>query len=358
MRADTTRSPSSPGSAAMVVDLAEANLNPEILAGYFEEHVPDFSGTMHIELIHGGRSNLTYLVSDGTRRWVLRRPPLGPIAPTANDIGREHRVVAALGPTAVPVARAVAYCDDPSLIGAPFSVVSMVEGRVIRSAADGAALEVAEARRLTTALVGGLVAIHAVSYQEAGLADLGRPVGFLGRQVDRWRRQWELVATRELAVLAELHARLTSSLPIESGASIVHGDYRLDNTIVDSTDAGVLAAIVDWEMATLGDPLVDLGLLLVYWDPLAAPIFPEGHAIGANVGFPSPDEVAEIYAKASGRPLSHLGFYRALGYFKLAVIAEGIHGRFRNGLTVGSGFETVGDAVVPLIHAGLDQLDA
>lgn len=336
--------------------MPDAAPDPSTLSHYFRQHVPGFEGSLRVELIQGGRSNLTYLVTDGTTRWVLRRPPFGLVAPTANDLSREFRVVAALGPTAVPVARAVAFCDDLSVIGSPFSVVSMVEGPVLRSASDAAAISPEDADRLTTALVTGLSAIHAVPYDEVGLGDLGRPAGYLERQVHRWRRQWEIVGTRPLPPIAELHAKLAAGIPVESDATIVHGDYRLDNTILDPGDNARLAAIVDWEMATLGDPLADLGLLLVYWDPISGPIFPDGHAIEANQGFPPAGEVARRYTTASGRSLDNLRFYQALGYFKLAVIAEGIHNRYLAGKTVGEGFDTVGQAVAPLVEAGLRAL--
>ena len=338
--------------------LGAAALDPEALAVFFARHVPGFAGSLDAQPILGGRSNLIYDISDGTQHWILRRPPLGLVAPSANDIGREYRVVKALGPTPVPVARAIAYCDDPAVIGAPFSVVSKVEGRVIRSAADGAALDPADARAIADALIRGLVAVHSVAYQEVGLGDLGRPTGYLARQVSRWMSQWDLVATRDLPQVERLQRGLVAATPAESDATIVHGDYRLDNTILDPLDPTTLAAIVDWEMATIGDPLADVGLLLVYWDPACASVMPEGHAIAANRGFPAVGEVAEAYATLSGRDLDHLAFYRALGYFKLAVIAEGIHNRFRDGLTIGHGFETVGDAVVPLIDAGLEILHA
>jgi aminoglycoside phosphotransferase (APT) family kinase protein len=333
-------------------------LDFDALTRYFKSFVPGFSGTLQAELIHGGRSNLTYRISDGDRHWVLRRPPLGLVAPTANDIGREHRVVAALGPTPVPVARAVAYCDDSAVIGAPFSVASMVEGRVIRSAADGAALEQGDPPRIAKALITGLATIHAVPYREVGLSEFGRPEGYLRRQVDRWHRQWEIVTTRVLPRVDHLHAQLITGLPTESEASIVHGDFRLDNTILDADDLGVLAAIVDWEMATLGDPLADLGRMLVYWDPACTAVLPDGHSISANHEFPSVEDMADSYSAISGRSLDHPNFYRALSYFKLAVIAEGIHNRFLARLTVGDGFETVGSGVVPLIDAGLAMLAA
>jgi len=335
-----------------------AVIDREALAAFFARHVPGFAGSLDAEPILGGRSNLIYDITDGTQHWILRRPPLGLVAPSANDIGREYRVVKALGPTSVPVARAIAYCDDPAVIGAPFSVVSKVEGRVIRSAADGAALDPADARAIADALIRGLVAVHGVAYQEVGLGDLGRPTGYLARQVSRWKSQWDLVATRDLPQVERLQRGLVAATPTESDATIVHGDYRLDNTILDPLDPTTLAAIVDWEMATIGDPLADVGLLLVYWDPACASVMPEGHSIAANRGFPAVGEVAETYATLSGRDLDHLAFYRALGYFKLAVIAEGIHNRYRDGLTIGHGFETVGAAVAPLIDAGLEILHA
>ena len=335
-----------------------ADVDREALAAFFARHVPEFAGSLDAEPILGGRSNLIYDITDGTQHWILRRPPLGLVAPSANDIGREYRVVKALGPTSVPVARAIAYCDDPAVIGAPFSVVSKVEGRVIRSAADGAALDPADARAIADALIRGLVAVHGVAYQEVGLGDLGRPTGYLARQVSRWKSQWDLVATRDLPQVERLQRGLVATTPTESDATIVHGDYRLDNTILDPLDPTTLAAIVDWEMATIGDPLADVGLLLVYWDPACESVMPEGHSIAANPGFPAVGEVADTYATLSGRDLDHLAFYRALGYFKLAVIAEGIHNRFRDGLTIGHGFETVGAAVAPLIDAGLEILHA
>ena len=326
------------------------------LAAYFRRNVDEVDGDLHAELIHGGRSNLTFLVSSGTSRWVVRRPPFGLIAPTANDIGREYRVMRGLASTTVPVPRAIQFSEDPSVIGAPFTVVSMVDGPVIRSAIDGARLTRADAARAAAALLGGLLAIHAVPYKDVGLHSLGRPDGFLKRQIDRWRRQWSSVATAPMAGIHDLYSQLVAAVPEGGPPTLVHGDYRLDNVILDPDDPGIIAAVVDWEMATLGDPLADLGLLLVYWDPVCAPVLPAGHAISANEGFPSSEEIADAYAIATGRDLQHLSFYRALGYFKLAVIAEGIHNRFLAGLTVGDGFGSVGSAVAPLVDAGLQAL--
>ncbi|WP_405864813.1 phosphotransferase family protein [Streptomyces sp. NBC_00005] len=326
------------------------------LQRYFERHVPDVAGPLRIGLLQGGRSNLTYEVTDGTHRWVLRRPPLGVLTPTAHDMDREFRVVAALGGTGVPVARAVLSCTDAEVIGAPFSVVDFVDGVVLRDGDDAAGLPRLEARRAAEALVDALVALHSVDADDVGLGDFGRPHGYLERQVRRWRGQWDKVATRTLPDLDELYGRLARSLPTSGAPALVHGDYRLDNTILRTGDFGRIAAIVDWEMATLGDPLADLGMLLMYWDPTCEPVLGARHVPTANPGFPTGRELAERYADESGRDINALPYYQALACFKLAVIAEGIHARFLAGQTVGTGFERVGSAVPALLRSGLELL--
>jgi aminoglycoside phosphotransferase (APT) family kinase protein len=318
--------------------------------------VPEYAGPLTVRLMDGGRSNLTYEVTDGTHRWVLRRPPLGVLTPTAHDMDREYRVVASLGGTGVPVARAVLSCTDPEVIGAPFCVVEFVEGPVLRDGDEAAALAPADARRAAEALVDALVALHAVDPADVGLGDFGRPDGYLERQVRRWRGQWDRVATRTLPDLDELHGRLARALPASGAPAIVHGDYRLDNTILAPGDLGRIAAIVDWEMATLGDPLADLGMLLMYWDPACEPVLGARHVPTANPGFPSGRELAERYAEKSGRGIEAVDYYQALGCFKLAVIAEGIHARYLAGQTVGAGFERVGSAVPALLRSGLELL--
>jgi aminoglycoside phosphotransferase (APT) family kinase protein len=328
-----------------------AGLDTAAVQRFFAREVG--SGPVRIELLHGGRSNLTYTVTDGTSRWVLRRPPLGPLTPTAHDVGREYRVMAALGPTDVPVPRTVVSCTDRDVIGVPFTVVEHVDGLVVR---DGTTLSTEDARRCAEALVDELVTLHAVDPVDAGLGDFGRPDGFLARQVTRWRGQWDRVATRDSTAVEDLHARLVKALPEQSDAALVHGDYRWDNTILAPGDPGRIAAIVDWEMAALGDPLTDLGLPLLYWDPIVTPVLGVRHVPSANKGFPPADDLAERYARRSGRDLSGLRFHRALACFKLAVIAEGIHARHLAGRTVGTGFDTVGSAVPDLLATGLDLL--
>ena len=338
-------------------DAALAGVELPGLQGYFEREVTECAGPLDVRLLLGGRSNLTYLVTDGTHRWVLRRPPLGTLTPTAHDMDREYRVMAALAGTGVPVPRTVVSCTDESVIGAPFTIVSFVEGAVLRDGKQAAELSAEDARRCSEALVDQLAALHALDPHEVGLGGFGRPAGYVARQVRRWRGQWDRVATRELPELALLHEKLERGLPMTrvdgAAPAILHGDYRLDNVILGADGPGRIAAIVDWEMAALGDPLADLGLLLVYWDPVCEPVLGGGHVPAANPGFLSAAELARRYAARSGRDISALSFHRALGYFKLAVIAEGIHARHLAGRTVGPGFDRVGSAVPALLSAGL-----
>ncbi|MDC0721478.1 phosphotransferase family protein [Nannocystis bainbridge] len=323
---------------------------------YFEQHVPDYGGRLDAQLLAGGKSNLTYRLRDGVHDWVLRRPPLGTLTPSAHDMAREYRVVAALGPTPVPVAPAVLLCEDTAVLGVPFAVTAFVAGRVIQSAADATLLNPDEQRLCGFELIDRLCQLHAIDPSNVGLDNFGRAAGYLERQIRRWTDQWERVHTRDLAEPVELAGRLRLALPARSDRSIVHGDFRLDNVIL-APDRIEVAAIVDWEMCTLGDPLADLGLALVYWDPLTEPVLGVPHIRRDTANhFPNAEALVERYSRQSGRELGELDFYVALGFFKLAVIAEGIHQRYRAGLTVGDGFATTGDAVLPLLRAGIERL--
>jgi aminoglycoside phosphotransferase (APT) family kinase protein len=321
------------------------------LARFFAGNVAGFGGSLTAELLQGGRSNLTYVLTDGTKRWVLRRPPLGELTPSAHDVGREYQVIAALSGSGVPVAPAVALAGS-DLLGVPFSVVEYVDGPVIRTTRQLHAMSPADITRCGYAVVDVLARLHEIDPVSVGLAEFGRPEGYLARQVRRWYDQWHRVQTRPLDDIDTLHARLAEACPPESGASIVHGDYRIDNVILDREDPAVVHAVVDWEMATLGDPLADLGLHLVYADPAFAPVL-AGAAPSTSGRLPPPADLAQRYAGASGRALAHLEFYLGLGYFKIAVIAEGIHARYVGGMTRGDGFDQVGEAVAPLAAAGL-----
>src|ERR1035437_281236 len=326
------------------------------LAGFLESEVGELRGPLQAEVIAGGRSNLTYRVGDGHRHWVVRRPPLAHVLPTAHDMAREWRVISALQGTGIPVPGAVALCADASVIGAPFYVMDYVEGYVVRDALPAEWPDSAATRRsMSTALIDVLLRLHAIEPAAVGLADFGRPAGFLERQVRRWWQQWEASKTRELPAIEELHRRLAAGGPEQSAPGAAPGDYRFDNVIFDSHDPGRIAAVIDWEMSTIGDPLCDLGLLIVYWvtgpDDPAATALPGRADLGA--GFMRRDEVVATYAARSNRDLGALEWYIALGYYKLAIIAEGIHARFLMGMTVGEGFETMGPAVPLLVDRAL-----
>jgi aminoglycoside phosphotransferase (APT) family kinase protein len=322
------------------------------LATWFDEACPgEIGGPLTGQLITGGRSNLTYVVSDGVRTWVVRRPPLGHVLATAHDMGREYRVITALRDTGVPVPLTAALCTDPDVIGAPFYIMSKVDGVSYRTADQLAVVGPDRARLIAERLIATLARLHAVVPAEIGLADFGHPEGFLARQVRRWKRQLDASRSRPLAGIDELHGLLAANPPDGSRPAIVHGDYRLDNVLVSADDK--IAAVVDWEMATLGDPLTDVGLLIVYqqMDRLGdAPMASDAP------GYPSVPEVLDRYASASGRDLSGLGFYIALASFKAAVILEGIHYRYVHGQTVGEGFEEIGAQVEPLVASGLAAL--
>ena len=308
----------------------------------------EIGGPLQGRLIAGGRSNLTYEVSDGTRSWVVRRPPLGHVLATAHDMEREYRVITALRDTSVPVPLTYALCTDPGVLGAPFYVMSKVDGIPYRTADQIAVLGPTRVRAIAERLVTTLALLHAVPPAEVGLADFGRPEGFLGRQVRRWKKQLDASRSRPIAGIDELHALLAANPPDGTPPAIVHGDYRLDNVLVGADDK--VAAVVDWEMATLGDPLTDVGLLIVYqqMDRLG-----EGPMASSAPGYPSVAEVLAQYAEVSGRDVSDLGFYIALASFKSAVILEGIHFRYVHGQTVGEGFQEIGTLVEPLVASGL-----
>ena len=318
-------------------------------AAWFDGACPgQIAGPLTGRLLAGGRSNLTYEVSDGAHRWVVRLPPLGHVLATAHDMGREYRVITALRDTSVPVALTYALCTDPEVIGAPFYVMSRIDGIPYRTEEEITPLGPVRTRAIAWRMIETLAQLHAVQPSEVGLADFGLPEGFLPRQVRRWKKQLDASRSRPVPGIDELYELLAASQPEGTPATIVHGDYRLDNLLVGPDDK--IAAVVDWEMATLGDPLTDLGLLVVYqrMDRLH-----EGPMASEAPGYPSETEILDRYAQASGRDLSDLGFYIALGSFKLAVILEGIHYRYVHGQTVGDGFEQIGSQVEPLVVSGL-----
>ncbi|MFF9781233.1 Predicted kinase, aminoglycoside phosphotransferase (APT) family [Streptomyces sp. SceaMP-e96] len=310
-------------------------------------------GPLRAQLIEGGRSNLTYRVTDGAASWVVRRPPLGHVLATAHDMQREHRVISALHETPVPVPEALLLCADESVIGAPFYVMELVEGTPYRTAGQLAPLGPERTRAVVLSLVDTLVELHAVEPEAVGLGDFGRPDGFLERQLRRWGKQLTASKNRELPGIDELHEALGRALPASPAPAVVHGDYRLDNVLIGADDT--LKAVLDWEMSTLGDPLTDLGLLAMYSTDLNLPGSPVSTTSGAP-GHPAPAELIERYAARSGRDTSAIAWYTAFAWFKLAVILEGIHYRFTLGQTVGAGFDRIGELVPVFIDRGLTTL--
>ncbi|HUN31784.1 MAG TPA: phosphotransferase family protein [Trebonia sp.] len=309
------------------------------------------TGPLTAALLAGGKSNLTYAVSDGERSWVLRRPPLGHVLATAHDMAREYRVMSALQGTGVPVPATYALCQDAEVIGAPFYLMELVEGTAYRWASQLEPLGPERTRKISEELIDILAALHAVDPADVGLADFGRPHGFLARQVSRWRKQLDASYCRDLPAATELHALLAARVPEQTPDGIVHGDYRLDNVLTADDDQ--LVAVLDWEMATLGDPLTDLALMSVY--QRFAEIMGGSIADASSApGFLSTQEVISRYAAASHRDLAHFGFYLGLAAFKLAVITEGIYYRHLHGQTVGAGFDTVGTVTEPMLAAGIE----
>jgi aminoglycoside phosphotransferase (APT) family kinase protein len=327
----------------------------DALASWLDEAQPGLRhGELTGEVIAGGKSNLTYRITDSTSTWALRRPPLAHVLPTAHDMAREFRVISALTGTEVPVPRAVAHCEDAAVLGAPFYLMDFVDGVVLDKPALLADLSAEDARRSCELVVDALVDLHGVDPSAAGLADFGRPEGFLARQVKRWHQQWQASETEPRDELARTVDGLVDLMPTQAPAAIVHGDYRVTN-VMFAPDLTRIAAVVDWEMATLGDPLADVGLLVVYQD-LAAIGGPVGPTMAPEQGFLTSEQMVQRYGETSGRDLSAIDWYVALGYFKLAVISEGIHKRFLAGMTVGAGFDQFGPAVPTLLQSALRRL--
>ncbi len=341
---------------------------PTRLIRWLDSHgVPGAEQLRGIELVAGGRSNLTYRLDFGpaagagpARRLVLRRPPLGHVLPTAHDMSREYRVLSALRGTDVPVPAPVTFCPDSDVVGAPFYVMQYVDGLVLRTDKDGEKITSRQASEISECLAQTLAAIHAVDIAAVGLVGFGRPAGYLARQLKRWQRQWELSATRELPCYDQLVSRLAQGLPAVSEGTLVHGDFRLDNLLIRLDPRPSVAAVVDWEMSTLGDPLADLGLTLAYWtDPgdterLGLAL---AGAITSRPGFATSAGFARRYAELTGRDVSGIGYYVAFGTFKLAVVLEGIHARFLQNKTVGEGFDQAGSGVPMLIERANRTLD-
>jgi aminoglycoside phosphotransferase (APT) family kinase protein len=338
---------------------AEANvaapegIDREAVEDWFEANVTGARPPLEFERISGGRSNLTFAVTDSAgTRWALRRPPLGKRLGSAHDMSREHRVISGLQATPVPVPPLAGFCEDESVNGAPFYVMEFVEGVVLRTKSDAeAAFEPGERQAIGERVVDTLVALHNVDPDEVGLGELGRKQDYVARQLHRWSGQWEKSKTRDVELVDDVHRRLEARIPEQGPATIVHGDYRLDNMILAAD--GDVAAVVDWELCTLGDPLADVGLLMVYWSQSGDEFAPLFEAPTLADGFPLREELRDRYAERSGRDVSELDFFVALGYWKLAIILEGVFARYAAGQygKTDEGYDEFAQVVIRLAEA-------
>lgn len=323
------------------------------------------TGPLAVEQFGSGYSNLTYLVRCGGRELVLRRPPVGSTVRTAHDMGREHFILSHLHPVYELVPRPLAACDDASVLGHPFYVMERVPGLILRGRLPaGFTLPPDTARRLSETLIANLARLHALDWWAAGLGELGRPEGYAARQVRGWAERWRAAQTEALPELDEVAAWLQENVPPTGGASLVHNDYKHDNLVLDPGDPTRIRAVLDWEMATIGDPLMDLGTTLGYWTGAEDPAELRRFAFGPTYlpGTPGRAELVRLYAAASGRELPRLDVHYAFGLFKIAVIAQQIYYRFRQGLTRDPRFAALPAAISALgrqatrVAAGRDGL--
>jgi aminoglycoside phosphotransferase (APT) family kinase protein len=328
-------------------------IDDDALALWLKPRLPGIEGPIAVEQFPGGHSNLTYLLRFGDRELVLRRPPVGSQVKTAHDMGREYRVLSRLHAVYPKAPRALLHCDDSEVLGAPFYIMERVRGVILRQqvAPRGIDLPPALMRSVSEAAVDGLVDLHAVDWRAAGLEDLGRPEGYVARQVEGWTERWRKARTDDVQDLDRAAAWLAANLPLNleetAGAALIHNDYKYDNLVLHPQDLARIVAVLDWEMATVGDPLMDLGTTLGYWidsnDPVVMRLLPGGPtSLPGNL---SRTDVVQRYAARSGRDVSGILFYFVYGLFKIAVIAQQIYYRFRQGLTHDERFVTLIAAV-------------
>jgi len=335
----------------------DEELDWKAVAEFLRGRLPEADGPLAVSQFPGGHSNLTYLLRFGEREYVLRRPPLGPVAPTAHDMTREYRVLSALWPVFPPAPRPYLLCEDPSVVGAPFYLMERRRGLVVRTTIPP---EIGDdhdrRRRVSEAVVDTLAALHAVDWNAVGLAGLGRPAGFVERQVRGWAERYERAKTREIEAIRDLARWLAERIPPAPPPTLLHNDYKLDNVMLDAADPGRVVAVLDWEMATLGDPLIDLGLLLCYWADRADPPARRQSItqVTAEPGFLTRTDVLGRYAARTGRDVSRIAFYETFALYKVAVVVQQIYVRYHRGQTRDSRFATFEDRVVGLAEAALE----
>lgn len=341
-------------------DSSPAGIDVAPVTAWLAEHVGTV-GPLRFTRLAGGHSNLTYRIDDAEgRRVVLRRPPEGHLLPTAHDMGREHRLIAALGPTDVPVPAALAHCTDTAVTGAPFYVMAHVDGVVLHTREMAEQAFPAEVRgAIGRSFVDVLATLHAVDPDDVGLGDLSKKEAYIARQLKTWWRQYEATKTHDDAQLVEVHEWLHANIPEQGPARIVHGDYRLGNTLTGAD--GRIAAVLDWEIATLGDPLADLGYVLATWPQPGDDTVATTSATSMAEGFPTRAEIVDRYGERTGADLSRIGYYVAWANWKTACIVQGVYRRYADGgLDAGGidieGFRATVESATALAAAEISRL--
>lgn len=338
----------------------DEQLDMRRLGDYLAGNLPGSDQTLAVRQFGGGAANLTYLLDYGAQQYVLRRPPLGPVAASAHDMGREYRVLSVLHQAYPYAPRAFLFCDDLSVIGAPFFVMERRQGVVVRRTMPEAYAAMPNAaRRMSEALVDALAAFHAVDYDALGLGGLGKPAGFIDRQIEGWYRRWHAAKTADLPDMDAVYAWLKANQPANTRVSLVHNDYKLDNVMLAAGDPGRVVAVFDWDMCTLGDPLADLGALLTYWTEPSDPPYLQATAMMplGEPGFLSRAELVARYAAKSGRAVEAIDFYHALGLFRLTVIVAQIYIRYARGQTQDSRFAAM-EFMIPALARRARELAA
>jgi aminoglycoside phosphotransferase (APT) family kinase protein len=344
---------------------AGEELELEALARYLREHLVEFDRSYAIEIAQfpGGHSNLTYLIRNGHQEFVLRRPPVGPVAPTAHDMPREYKLLSVINPSFPLAPKPVLLCEDASVIGVPFYLMERRRGFIVRLKVPGRIGEnLALRRRLSETVIDTLVALHSVDIQSTGIVQIGKPAGFVSRQVRGWADRWQRSKTGELAEMDQVIQWLIDQIPPDPDhATIVHNDFKLDNIMLAEDDPSRVVAVLDWEMCSVGDPLIDVGLALTYWTMQggkggsAASVDQNSslRAVTSGPGWMTREEIIERYAKKTGCDLSRIAFYEAFARFKVAVVIQQIYFRYVQGQTRDERFRNFDALVKELVREAL-----
>jgi aminoglycoside phosphotransferase (APT) family kinase protein len=348
-------------SANDVIDVRpDEKFDEQRLAAYLTGKLTGSQNLLNVRQFGGGAANLTYLLDYGSQEYVLRRPPLGPVAKSAHDMSREYRVLSVLHQAFPHAPRAFLYCNDESIIGAPFFIMERRQGVVVRRRLPDVFADRPDApRRMSEVLVDTLAAFHSVDYESIGLGDLGDPKGFIQRQIEGWYRRWQAARTTDLEEMDRVYEWLLANQPATTRYSLVHNDYKLDNIMLAEDDPGRIVAVFDWDMCTLGDPLSDLGALLTYWTEPSDPPYLQATAMMplGNPGFLTREQLVDRYAAQSGRPTDAIDFYHALGLFRLTVIVAQIYIRYLRGQTQDPRFAAM-EHMIPALARRARELTA